>query len=85
MIFDVDETTEQTMSSCDTISVASEELGHLHHPGSTLITSQPRTCAVYWVPPEFLLYLYILQVPFEKRCRKNDSCIAELEVDFRFM
>ncbi|XP_032390957.1 integrin alpha-M isoform X2 [Etheostoma spectabile] len=27
----------------------------------------------------------VVQVPFEKQCRKNDICIAELEVDFNFM
>nr|ASU50959.1 integrin alpha-L [Epinephelus coioides] len=26
-----------------------------------------------------------VEVPFEKHCRKNDTCIAELEVDFNFM
>uniref|UniRef100_A0A4W6DAS3 VWFA domain-containing protein n=1 Tax=Lates calcarifer TaxID=8187 RepID=A0A4W6DAS3_LATCA len=26
-----------------------------------------------------------LQVPFEKQCAKNDTCIAELEVDFSFL
>ncbi|XP_028264897.1 integrin alpha-M [Parambassis ranga] len=25
-----------------------------------------------------------IEVPFEKQCRKNDTCIAELEVDFNF-
>ncbi|XP_044044756.1 integrin alpha-D [Siniperca chuatsi] len=27
----------------------------------------------------------VVEVPFEKKCRKNDTCIAELEVDFNFM
>ncbi|XP_070684031.1 integrin alpha-X [Pempheris klunzingeri] len=27
----------------------------------------------------------VVEVPFEKQCRKNDTCIAELEVDFNFM
>ncbi|XP_078121540.1 integrin alpha-M [Sander vitreus] len=27
----------------------------------------------------------VVQVPFEKHCKKNDICIAELEVDFDFM
>ncbi|XP_031140267.1 integrin alpha-D isoform X2 [Sander lucioperca] len=27
----------------------------------------------------------VVQVPFEKHCKTNDSCIAELEVDFDFM
>ncbi|XP_073333208.1 integrin alpha-L-like [Pagrus major] len=26
----------------------------------------------------------VVEVPFEKQCRKNDSCIAELELDFNF-
>ncbi|XP_071772136.2 integrin alpha-X [Centroberyx gerrardi] len=26
----------------------------------------------------------VVEVPFEKNCRKNDTCIAELEVDFNF-
>ncbi|XP_023135745.2 integrin alpha-D isoform X2 [Amphiprion ocellaris] len=26
-----------------------------------------------------------VEIPFEKHCRKNDTCIAELEVDFSFM
>ncbi|XP_076001835.1 integrin alpha-L [Genypterus blacodes] len=26
-----------------------------------------------------------VEVPFQKNCRKNDSCVAELEVDFDFM
>ncbi|XP_026159746.1 integrin alpha-M [Mastacembelus armatus] len=26
-----------------------------------------------------------VELPFEKQCRKNDTCIAELEVDFNFM
>ncbi|XP_056891585.1 integrin alpha-D isoform X1 [Takifugu flavidus] len=26
-----------------------------------------------------------IEVPFEKQCRKNDSCVAELDVDFTFM
>ncbi|XP_061686595.1 integrin alpha-D isoform X2 [Syngnathoides biaculeatus] len=25
----------------------------------------------------------VIEVPFEKRCRKNDTCIAEIEVDFK--
>ncbi|XP_071396311.1 integrin alpha-L-like [Centroberyx affinis] len=27
----------------------------------------------------------VVEVPFEKNCRKNDTCIAELEVDFNFI
>ncbi|XP_051241527.1 integrin alpha-D isoform X2 [Dicentrarchus labrax] len=27
----------------------------------------------------------VVEIPFEKQCRKNDTCIAELEVDFNFM
>ncbi|XP_028451723.1 integrin alpha-M isoform X2 [Perca flavescens] len=27
----------------------------------------------------------VVQVPFEKHCKKNDNCTAELEVDFNFM
>uniref|UniRef100_A0A3Q3IWD3 VWFA domain-containing protein n=1 Tax=Monopterus albus TaxID=43700 RepID=A0A3Q3IWD3_MONAL len=27
----------------------------------------------------------VVEVPFEKHCRQNDTCIAELEVDFSFM
>ncbi|XP_076583441.1 integrin alpha-M-like [Chaetodon auriga] len=27
----------------------------------------------------------VVEVPFEKQCRKNDTCIADLEVDFDFM
>ncbi|XP_078803294.1 integrin alpha-L isoform X2 [Oryzias latipes] len=27
----------------------------------------------------------IFEIPFEKQCKKNDTCIAELEVDFNFM
>ncbi|XP_030280885.1 integrin alpha-M-like [Sparus aurata] len=27
----------------------------------------------------------VVKVPFEKQCRKNDTCIAELELDFNFM
>lgn len=30
-------------------------------------------------------FFFGLQVPFEKQCRKNDTCIAELELDFNFM
>ncbi|XP_036069753.1 integrin alpha-D isoform X2 [Oryzias melastigma] len=26
----------------------------------------------------------IFEIPFEKKCRKNDTCVAELEVDFDF-
>uniref|UniRef100_A0A3Q3VZT2 VWFA domain-containing protein n=1 Tax=Mola mola TaxID=94237 RepID=A0A3Q3VZT2_MOLML len=26
-----------------------------------------------------------IEIPFQKHCRKNDTCIAELEVDFNFM
>ncbi|XP_068444941.1 integrin alpha-D [Clinocottus analis] len=26
----------------------------------------------------------VVEVPFEKRCKKNDTCIAELDVDFNF-
>ncbi|XP_061536738.1 integrin alpha-D isoform X2 [Phycodurus eques] len=27
----------------------------------------------------------VVEVPFEKQCRKNDTCIAEIEVDFKFL
>ncbi|XP_041640847.1 integrin alpha-D [Cheilinus undulatus] len=27
----------------------------------------------------------VVEIPFEKQCRGNDTCIAELEVDFNFM
>ena len=28
--------------------------------------------------------IFVLQVPFQKECRKNDTPIADLEVDFNF-
>nr|XP_057925143.1 integrin alpha-D isoform X2 [Doryrhamphus excisus] len=27
----------------------------------------------------------VVEVPFERQCRKNDTCIAEIEVDFKFL
>ncbi|XP_077427955.1 integrin alpha-M [Vanacampus margaritifer] len=27
----------------------------------------------------------VVEVPFERQCKKNDTCVAEIEVDFRFV
>ena len=39
---------------------------------------------LFYCIPEEGLNVSVFQVPFEKNCRTNDTCIAELEVDFTF-